>query len=76
VGGEFLFAWLVESEATPDDLEALAGTDEGAWIVEQEEVMLYPAARTFAAGMLICRYRVVMTRSLDGFQEARRNEFT
>jgi len=41
VGGEFLFTWLDESEATPDELEALAGTDEEAWIVEQEEVMLY-----------------------------------
>ena len=41
MGGEFLFTWLDDPEATPDDLETLAGTDEAAWIVEQEEVMLY-----------------------------------
>ncbi len=40
-GGELLREWVDDPEATPDDLEALAGKDEAAWIAEQEEVMLY-----------------------------------
>jgi hypothetical protein len=40
-GGELLRQWVDDSEATPDDLEALAGMDEAAWIAGQEEVMLY-----------------------------------
>ena len=40
-GGELLRQWVDDPEATPNDLEALAGRDEAAWIVEQEEVMLY-----------------------------------
>jgi len=40
-GGELLRQWVDDPEATPDDLEALVGRDEAAWIAEQEEVMLY-----------------------------------
>ena len=40
-GSELLRDWVDDSEATPDDLEALAGADESAWIAEQEAVMLY-----------------------------------
>ena len=40
-GGELLRQWVDDPEATPDDLEALAGTDEAAWIAEQDAVMLY-----------------------------------
>ena len=40
-GGELLRQWVDDPEATPDDLEALAGTDESAWIAELEAVMLY-----------------------------------
>jgi uncharacterized protein YbbC (DUF1343 family) len=40
-GGELLRQWVDDPEATPDDLEALAGTDEAAWIAERQEVMLY-----------------------------------
>jgi uncharacterized protein YbbC (DUF1343 family) len=40
-GSELLRQWVDDPEATPDDLEALAGTDETAWIAEQEAVMLY-----------------------------------
>jgi uncharacterized protein YbbC (DUF1343 family) len=40
-GGELLRQWVDDPEAAPDDLEALAGRDEAAWIAEQEEVMLY-----------------------------------
>ncbi len=40
-GGELLRQWVDDSEATPEDLETLAGTDEAAWIAEREEVMLY-----------------------------------
>jgi len=40
-GGELLRQWVDDPEATPDDLEALAGTDEAAWIAEQEALMLY-----------------------------------
>jgi len=40
-GGELLRQWVDDPEATPDDLEALAVTDEAAWVAVQEEVMLY-----------------------------------
>ena len=40
-GGELLRQWVDDPEAAPGDLETLAGTDEAAWIAEQEEVMLY-----------------------------------
>ena len=40
-GSELLRDWVDDSEATTDDLEALAGADESAWIAEQEAVMLY-----------------------------------
>jgi uncharacterized protein YbbC (DUF1343 family) len=40
-GGELLRQWVDDPEAVPDDLEALAGTDEAAWIAEQEALMLY-----------------------------------
>ena len=40
-GGELLRQWVDDSEATPEDLEALARVDEAAWIAEQEAVMLY-----------------------------------
>jgi len=40
-GGELLRQWVDDPEATPADLEALAGPDETAWIAEQEAVMLY-----------------------------------
>ena len=40
-GGELLRQWVDDPEATADDLEALAGTDEAAWIAEQEALMLY-----------------------------------
>ena len=40
-GSELLRQWVDDPEATPGDLEALAGADEAAWIVEQEAVLLY-----------------------------------
>jgi uncharacterized protein YbbC (DUF1343 family) len=40
-GGELLRQWVDDPEATPGDLEALAGPDEVAWMAEREEVMLY-----------------------------------
>ncbi|MGD8875964.1 MAG: DUF1343 domain-containing protein, partial [Gammaproteobacteria bacterium] len=40
-GGELLRHWVDDPEATPQDLEALAGTDEAAWIAERRAVMLY-----------------------------------
>jgi len=40
-GGELLRQWVDDPEATPDDLEALAGADEAAWIAEQQELLLY-----------------------------------
>ena len=40
-GSELLRRWVDDPESTPDDLEALAGTDEAAWRAEQEAVMLY-----------------------------------
>ena len=40
-GSELLRQWVDDPEATPGDLEILAGEDEAEWIAEQEEVMLY-----------------------------------
>ena len=40
-GSELLRQWVDDPAATADDLEALAGADEGAWRAEQEAVMLY-----------------------------------
>ncbi len=40
-GGELLRQWVDDPEATPSDLEVLAGADEAAWIAERESVMLY-----------------------------------
>ena len=40
-GSELLRQWVDDPEATPGDLEALAGADEAAWSAEQEAVMLY-----------------------------------
>ena len=40
-GSELLRQWVDDPEATPEDLEALAGADEAAWIAEQEAVMQY-----------------------------------
>jgi len=40
-GGELLRQWVDDPEATPGDLEALAGTDEVAWMAEQEALNLY-----------------------------------
>ena len=40
-GSELLRQWVDDLEATPGDLEALAGADEAAWIAEQEAALLY-----------------------------------
>ena len=40
-GSELLRQWVDDPEASPDDLETLAGTDEAAWRAEQEAVTLY-----------------------------------
>ena len=40
-GSELLRQWVDDPEATPDDLDALARTDELAWKAELEVVMLY-----------------------------------
>jgi len=40
-GGEQLRQWVDDPEATPNDLEALAGVDEAGWVAERETVMLY-----------------------------------
>jgi uncharacterized protein YbbC (DUF1343 family) len=40
-GGELLRQWVDDSEATPEDLEVVAGADELAWMSEQEAVWLY-----------------------------------
>ena len=44
-GGELLRQWVDDPEATPGDLEALAGKDEVAWMAEQETVLLQPGLR-------------------------------
>ena len=40
-GGELLRQWVDDPEATPDDLDALAATDEAAWLAEREAMLLY-----------------------------------
>jgi uncharacterized protein YbbC (DUF1343 family) len=40
-GSELLRQWVDDPEATPDDLDALAATDEVAWSAEREAVLLY-----------------------------------
>ncbi len=40
-GSELLRRWVDDPESTPDDLELLAGTDEAAWIAEQQALLLY-----------------------------------
>ncbi len=40
-GGELLRQWVDDPEATPDDLEVRAATDEAEWIAEREAVLLY-----------------------------------
>jgi len=40
-GSELLRQWVDDPEATADDLDTLAGTDEAAWRAGQEAVMLY-----------------------------------
>ncbi len=41
-GGEQLRQWVDDPEAAVADLEALAGPDEAAWMVEREALLLYP----------------------------------
>ena len=40
-GSELLRQWVDDPQATPADLEVLAGADEAAWIAGREAVMLY-----------------------------------
>ena len=40
-GSELLRQWVDDPEAVPEDLEALAGADEAAWVDEQQAMMLY-----------------------------------
>ena len=40
-GGEQLRQWVDDPQATPGDLEALAGADELAWMAERDAVLLY-----------------------------------
>ena len=40
-GSELMREWVDNPEATPGDLDAIAGADEAAWRAEQEAVMLY-----------------------------------
>ena len=40
-GGELLRQWVDDPEATPADLQALAGVDEAVWMAGQEAVILY-----------------------------------
>jgi len=40
-GSELLRRWVDDPEATPDDLEAMAGADEAAWLAERETLLLY-----------------------------------
>ena len=40
-GSELLRQWVDDPQATPDDLESLAATDEAAWSAEREAVLLY-----------------------------------
>jgi uncharacterized protein YbbC (DUF1343 family) len=40
-GSALLRGWVDDPAATPADLDALAGHDEGAWRAEREAVLLY-----------------------------------
>ena len=40
-GSELLRQWVDDPEATPDDLDGLAGPDEAAWLEELEAVRQY-----------------------------------
>jgi uncharacterized protein YbbC (DUF1343 family) len=40
-GSELLRKWVDDPEATPADLDALAGQDEEAWLEEREPDLLY-----------------------------------
>ena len=40
-GSELMREWEDNPEATPGDLDAIAGADDAAWRAEQEAVMLY-----------------------------------
>jgi len=40
-GSELLRRWVDDPEATPGDLEAMAGADEAAWLAERETLLLY-----------------------------------
>ena len=40
-GGKLLRQWVDDPQVVPDDLEALAWTDEAEWMAKQEDVMLY-----------------------------------
>jgi len=40
-GSELLRQWVDDPEATPQDLDALAGPDEAAWLEELDSVRLY-----------------------------------
>jgi uncharacterized protein YbbC (DUF1343 family) len=40
-GSELLRQWVDDSEATADDLDLLAGSDEAAWTAEREALLLY-----------------------------------
>ena len=41
-GSELLRQWVDDSAATPADLDALAASDEAAWLEEREPLLLYP----------------------------------
>jgi uncharacterized protein YbbC (DUF1343 family) len=40
-GGELLRQWVDDPQATPADLDALASSDERAWLAEREDCLLY-----------------------------------
>jgi len=40
-GGPALREWVDDTNATPDDLDALAGADEARWLSETEDLRLY-----------------------------------
>jgi hypothetical protein len=40
-GGEDLRRWVDDPEATPQDLDALAGPDEASWRDQRDELLLY-----------------------------------
>jgi len=41
-GGELLRTWVDDPSAQPGDLEALVDPEEGQWLEERQEVLLYP----------------------------------